>query len=70
METVFRRQKCFDGWLNRKPEHARIEDRFVLDDDDVGIVEAARRYGRHQRQRVFGDIAQSEPAGLAARKVD
>ena len=68
METIFRGQKCFDNWLNREPKHARIEDRFVLDDDNVGIVEGARWHGRHQRQRIFGYIAQSRARRTAARK--
>src|SRR5260370_30480463 len=36
MATVFRGQECFDNGLYREPEHPRIEDRFVLDHDNVG----------------------------------
>src|SRR5258708_24143680 len=68
MDTTYRGQKCFDDWFSRKPIHARSEDGFVLDDDNVGIVEAARRYSSHQRQRVFCDIAQRQPAELAPGK--
>ena len=66
--TIFRGQKCFDNWLNGEPKHARIEDGFVLDDDNVGIVEGARWYGRHQRQGVFSYIAQGELAELSPGK--
>src|SRR6267154_805205 len=68
METMFRRQKRFDNWLDRETKDARIEDRLMLDNDNVRIVRPARRYGRHQRQRVFGYIAQREPAGLPPGK--
>ena len=64
MEAAFRRQKGFDNGLNWKPIHAWIEDGFMLDDDNVGIVEGARWYSRHQRQAVAGDIAQGQAAEL------
>src|ERR1700735_219654 len=68
MATVFRRQKGFDTRFTREPKHARIEDRFVLDHDNVRIVVAARCYGRHQRQRILGDIAENEPSKLSPGK--
>ncbi len=64
MEAVRRRQESFDGRLDRKSVNAGIEDRFMLDHDDVGVIDGARRHGRHQRQRVVGDIAQRQSAGL------
>ena len=68
MESLLRRQKCFDRWFNRQPEYARIEDQFVLNYDNVGIVESARGHGRHQRQRILGHIAENEPAELPPGK--
>ena len=41
---------------------------LVLDNDNVRIIGAARWYGRHQRQWVFGYIAQSEPTELPPGK--
>src|SRR6185369_823178 len=65
VETIPWRQKSFDRRLDRKPQNAGIEDRFMLDDDDVGVVDGARRDRRHERQRVICDIAQSQSAGLS-----
>ena len=64
MEAIRRRQKRFDGRFDRKSENAGIEDGFMLDHDDVGVVDGARRDGRHQRQRVICNIAQRQSAGL------
>ena len=64
MEAILWGQKRFDSRLDRKSKNARIEDQFMLDDDNVGIFDGARRYGRHQRQRVICNIAQSQSAGL------
>jgi hypothetical protein len=36
--------------------------REALDDDNIGIVEGARRDRRHQRQAVVIDIAQGQAA--------
>ena len=68
IERILRRQKGFDNRFDRKPVDARIEDRFVLDHDDVGIVEAARRYGRGQRQRIAGRYRSERGRRTAARK--
>ena len=68
METVLRRQKCFDGWIDRQPKYARIENQFVLDHDNVGSVEGACGHRRHQRQRILGYIAEDEPAELSPGK--
>ena len=41
---------------------------LMLDDDNVGKVEAARGHRRHQRQRIFCHVAQSEATELAPGK--
>ena len=64
MEAIRRRQKRFDGRFDRKSENAGIEDEFMLDDDNIGVVDGARRDGRRRRQRVICDIAQRQSAGL------
>jgi hypothetical protein len=38
VEAILGRQEFLDCRFDRKAENAGIEDRFVLDDDDVGIV--------------------------------
>lgn len=68
METIFRGKERVGNRLNRKSIYPRIEDRFVLDHDNVGIVGGACGHGRHQRQRVVGDIAQSQAAELSPGK--
>ena len=68
MKAALRREKRFDNWLNGKPINARIKDQFVLDHDNVGIVEGACRNSRHQRQAVAGDIAQGQAAELSPGK--
>ncbi len=42
MEAILRGQKRFDGRFDRKCENAGIEDRFMLDHDNVGVVDGAR----------------------------
>ena len=64
MEAIRWGQKRFDGRFDRKSKNAGIEDQFMLDDDNVGVVDGARRDGRHQRQRVICNIAQRQSAGL------
>ena len=66
--TLFRRQECLDNRLHRKSEDARIEHRLMLDDDNVGKIEAARRHRRHQRQRIFCYVAEREAAELPPGK--
>ncbi|MGH9614935.1 MAG: hypothetical protein ACRD4P_17870, partial [Bryobacteraceae bacterium] len=60
IETVLRGQKRFDSRFDRKSKNAGIEDRFVLDDDDVGVFDRARRYGCHERQWFIRNIAQRQ----------
>ena len=68
IKATLRRQKRFDNGLNGEAKNARIEDRFVLDDDNVWIVEGAGWNSRHQRQPFAGDIAQRQTAELSPGK--
>ena len=42
MEAILWGQKRFDSRLDRKSKNARIENQFMLDDDNVGIFDGAR----------------------------
>ncbi|HKG72787.1 MAG TPA: hypothetical protein VKA79_00970, partial [Aestuariivirgaceae bacterium] len=46
MEAILWGQKRFDSGLDRESENAGIKDRFMLDDDNVGVFGGARGYGR------------------------
>src|SRR5690349_10123064 len=65
--TVRRGQECLNDRLDRQSKRSRIEDRFVLDDDDVSRLGGARRHAFLQGQRLICDVTQSQPPELPPR---
>jgi len=64
VQAAFGRQELLDDRFERQAIQTRIENRFVLDKDDVGKPVAASGHGRQQRQRRSRNITECEPADL------